>query len=108
MNIKIIENSNSTHNNTSQKFRGNSGDAKFKGLFSELKAASFPNVADYLCAVNGTVYEKWTFSGGLKSGKFVKIADISNITSCINECCERSSCDAAIMKGTTCFAIEMP
>ena len=106
MNIKIIENSNSTHNNTSQKFRGNSGDAKFKGLFSELKAASFPNVADYLCAVNGTVYEKWTFSGGLKSGKFVKIADISNITSCINECCERSSCDAAIMKGTTCFALK--
>lgn len=116
VNIKILQNSNNTHSNTSQKLRSNpkdinlsvpqNQDAKFSGLFSELKAASVPNMDDYSCSVNGTVYEKWTFSGGLKSGKFVKIADISNITNCINECCERSSCDAAIMKGTTCFALK--
>lgn len=113
-NTKTAQNSNTTYNNTSKKLVGdpevsNSSvvqkqDAKVSGLFSELKAASAP-MADYSCAVNGTVYEKWTFSGGLNSGKFVKIADTSNITSCINQCCERSSCDAAIMKDTTCFAL---
>ena len=76
-----------------------------QGLLSELKAATNSNFADFSCAVNGTVYEKQTFRGGLKSGKFFKIADISNMTSCIGQCCKKRTCDAAIMKGRTCFAL---
>ena len=80
-------------------------DAKVNGLFSELKSAMSPNRTDFACAVNGTVHEKMTFRGGLKSGRFFKLADISDISNCIRQCCQRSMCDAAIMKGQTCFSL---
>ncbi len=109
------QNSNSTLKNTSNKTleenqRGiptdtKFKDPKFKGLFSELKAATLPNIANFACAVNGTVHEKMTFRGGLKSGRFFKIADVSDTKNCISQCCDRSTCDAAILKETTCFAL---
>ncbi|XP_028404226.1 uncharacterized protein LOC114526891 [Dendronephthya gigantea] len=80
-------------------------DTKSQSLFSELQAATGANFAELSCSVNGTVYEKRTFRGGLNSGRFFKIADISNMTSCISQCCKKRVCDAAIMKGRTCFAL---
>lgn len=118
MNVKMAQNS--TYRNTSERlFEGKQRsrptdnkltnsqkkDRKFKGLFSELKAATMPDLTNFSCAANGTVYEKMTFRGGLQSGRFFKIADVSNTTNCISQCCKRITCDAAIMKGTTCFAL---
>ena len=113
-NVNIKTKSVETHTNTSKEnieakeAAGNHSqvhDSNFKGLFSELKAAASKSMADFSCAVNGTVYEKMTFSGGLLSGKFFKVADISNMTSCISQCCKKITCDAALMKGKTCFSL---
>ncbi|XP_046859638.1 uncharacterized protein LOC124452992 isoform X3 [Xenia sp. Carnegie-2017] len=71
----------------------------------EWKSAPSPS-HEFSCAVNGNVYNKYTFRGGLKAGKFTKIADNSNMNDCIYHCCQKDYCDAAIMKGVTCFALK--
>lgn len=47
-----------------------------------------------------------TLRGGIKSGKFTKHGVVKSMDTCIQQCCQDSTCDVAFMPGTTCYTVK--
>ena len=109
--LKVVKNKASaknrhTHISHLEKNIAHSMDEDVKGLFSELSRAAVTSDQDHsTCTLNGSIYHKWTFLGGLEAGKFARIADDTDMENCISKCCDLKLCDAAIMNGKTCFSL---